>query len=456
MKMKFLLSALSSLCCAAVSVFAASDYSLKVTMTPKDGILQENETVTLRCRLLKKNQPAKGVALRVITRWERNDVASRDFPFDETHQECTVSYKGTKPGWVYFGFQVIDANGKVVATPGKQIKQRLKSKEYLYETGAVFSPEKIIAVDTYPADMEEFWAKEKQKVYDMPMKPELTEIPVKGKFKGKIRHWSLVVNCPGRYPVTGYMAIPVGAKKKSLPVIIDYQSLVSQDVPPTRVCHYAAGSGCAHVYVTWHGFPTGRKQSFYVKERYKTPVTAEIGKADKWFYHDMFLRAIRTLQFAKTLPEWNGKDLVVRGGSLGGWQSAGAAAVDHDVTMALVSVPGGCEFFGGKVGRRSGGIFKSSSNEKLLEKPAVARTAALHDCVNFAKMIKCETYVCTGFSDELCCPSGVYAFYNNIPAGVTKDMTTYPETGHYGTTSNTKGDARLGKGVGSALVQEDK
>ena len=58
-------------------------------------------------------------------------------------------------------------------------------------------------------------------------------------------------------------------------------------------------------------------------------------------------------------------------------------------------------------------------------------------------MIHCPTFVCTGFVDEVCFPSSVYAFYNALPANIKKVMTTNPSTGHYGTTANTAGNAYL-------------
>ena len=75
--------------------------------------------------------------------------------------------------------------------------------------------------------------------------------------------------------------------------------------------------------------------------------------------------------------------------------------------------------------------------------PKAMEAMAYYDCVNFAKYITCETYVCTGFADELCPPSNVFAMYNNIPSTTPKEMTTNPLTGHYGTTKNVKGNKRI-------------
>ena len=52
--------------------------------------------------------------------------------------------------------------------------------------------------------------------------------------------------------------------------------------------------------------------------------------------------------------------------------------------------------------------------------------------------------VCGGYSANECChPSSVYAFYNALPKGTKKSISTSPRTGHFGTTVNTDGKNRL-------------
>lgn len=36
------------------------------------------------------------------------------------------------------------------------------------------------------------------------------------------------------------------------------------------------------------------------------------------YFKFMILRDLRAIEYAKTLPEWNGKDITVSGGSMGG------------------------------------------------------------------------------------------------------------------------------------------
>ena len=79
---------------------------------------------------------------------------------------------------------------------------------------------------------------------------------------------------------------------------------------------------------------------------------------------------------------------------------------------------------------------------------------AYFDIVNFAPRTNCEVFVCTGFTDETCPPSNVYAYYNALKC--PKTMSTNPRTGHFGTTKNIKGNAKLEALIGSITVYNYK
>ena len=84
--------------------------------------------------------------------------------------------------------------------------------------------------------------------------------------------------------------------------------------------------------------------------------------------------------------------------------------------------------------------------------PEYAEKGFYYDAINFAKRIKCETYVCTGFIDESCYPSNVYALYNSIPKSTPKTMSSNPCTGHFWTTKNVGGDERVRKLFGTVTI----
>ena len=244
--------------------------------------------------------------------------------------------------------------------------------------------------------------------------------------------------------MTGYLALPANANKKSLPAAVYWLSWSASDAYPIDAIRRAR-NGFIGFAPTWHGRPCNMGKAYY---NYNTTIKIDSGLAgiedrDTWCFAGMFYRVMRALDFVKSLPEWDGKTLVSMGGSLGGAQSVAAAALDKDVTTAVVNVPCFCEFDGGASGRKSSipVIYIADRIAKGDKRPL--ESCAYYDCVNFAPMIKCEIYVCTGFSDELCPPSNVYAFYNAIPKTTKKMISTNPFTGHGGLTPNPNADKRL-------------
>lgn len=67
---------------------------------------------------------------------------------------------------------------------------------------------------------------------------------------------------------------------------------------------------------------------------------------DTFYFKGMYMRVLRALAYAKTRPEWDGRTLLVYGGSQGGAQAMAAAALDPDVSFCLVTVPALCDHAG--------------------------------------------------------------------------------------------------------------
>jgi cephalosporin-C deacetylase-like acetyl esterase len=425
---------------AASAAFAG--YSLDVRLNKSDGYYTVGEPAVCTATLMKDGKPAAGEKLRCTVKRERDILKSDEFACDG--KPVTVEASMDRPGWLFFAFEIIGADGK--PRQGKGICQHPRKPTIVGEIGAMYDPDKIQALDSRPADFDQYWASCRAKLDRVSLEPKLTAVDVPAALQGKVRCYRVVVPCLGRTPVTGYLAVPVGAKPGSLPACVDYLSMVWADAS-RKVAVETACKGVLALYASWHGLPTGKTNEQY--EKIARTWYAEGGKAgdtdrDTWFSHDMYLRVMRALDFIKSRPEWNHKTLVVRGGSLGGIQTIAAAALDQDVTVAVVSVPSGCEYNGYKQRRDAAALYHGKEAIARIEAdPRRAVTLAYHDGVNFARRIKCDTYVCTGFADELCTPSSVFAFYNAMPPTTRKFMSTNPTTGHYGTTKNTAGDKHL-------------
>ena len=429
-------AAILAVLCAVTTLFGAFT-GHKISLNHPNGYYKVGETATCRVTLCKDGKPLNGLMARVTIYWEGKKVEHIDFK--TTGAPVEFSYKADKPGWVFFRFEVMDNNGNIQRGPGVQNSPAKPTT--VTEAGAIFSADEIRTNIRRPDDFEAFWADRRAQLDRVPIEPKYEALPDPAP---GIKLFTVEVPCLGGYPVTGYLAVPENAKPKSLPAYIYWASWSASDAYPSDAVKFAR-KGAIGFAPTWHGRPCNKGKAYY---NYNTTIRINSGlegieSPDTWCFSGMFYRVMRALDFVKSRPEWNGRILVSMGGSLGGAQSAAAAALDKDVTTAVVNVPCFCEFDGWASGRKSSipHFYIAKRIEDGDRRPL--DTGLYFDLVNLAPMIKCETYVCTGFSDELCPPSNVFAFYNAIPATTKKLMSTNPFTGHYGTTANPKADRRL-------------
>jgi cephalosporin-C deacetylase-like acetyl esterase len=136
-----------------------------------------------------------------------------------------------------------------------------------------------------------------------------------------------------------------------------------------------------------------------------------IGNTDreKSYFLDMYLRDSRALDYVLTRPDWDGKTVVLMGGSMGGQQSLALAGLRPEkITAVLVCVPAGADTNGDLHGRKAGYPYWPSDN------PDAMKTALYFDTVNFASRIKAPVLAGIGFIDTTSPPAGVWTALNQI------------------------------------------
>jgi len=137
-----------------------------------------------------------------------------------------------------------------------------------------------------------------------------------------------------------------------------------------------------------------------------------IGNTDreKSYFLDMYLRDSRALDYLLTRADWDGKTVVLTGGSMGGQQSLVLAGLRPEkVTDVLVCVPAGADTNGDLHGRKAGYPNWPSTNSDIM------RTALYFDPVNFASRIKAPVMAGMGFIDTTAPPGGIWTALNQIP-----------------------------------------
>lgn len=432
--MKNLLFAVSALACIAAFAAAPAPKAYKLaiynvtssgwtnaynqTYVSADyGLFAKGECPKFGIRALESGKPAAGETVDVSVEVP-GEVQPKAVPvkLDEKGEALLEVTAPRLPGWVH-----------VVGTLGRAKAQ----------AGAICDKEAICPSQPPPADFKAFWESEIAALKKVPMKATLKEVEPQKALAGKVRTWEFEVACAGPRPSTGYISMPVGAKPKSLPLYVGFNG--AGDVAAYRSDHY--GEVAIAIQVNKFGIPNGLGQPWdYAKTAWyesdikdyqyrgmESPKTA--------FFKWMILRNLRAMEYGKSLPEWNGRDFLLNGESLGGGQVLIMGALDPDVTFVSSCVPALCDHNARLAGRCNGypQLWKPEADGSCpANMKQIAETARYFDAMNFCTLFRPgqEVTVGTGFCDTMCPPDGVIAAYHNIPAGVKKYLWLNPPAGH--------------------------
>ena len=361
----------------------------------------------------------KGEETRKV-QWERvGDDGIKENGTEEVAPGGTFTVKTAsgRPGFVHVNTHILNADGK-----------RVDSRQTRWFASAAVEPEEIRGVDE-PDDFDAFWNKQKQRLADTPWRDGVKREKVES---ANTRHdiYRLTIPAPGPQPATAHILIPKNAgpdAKKGLSVSFHGYGWGGNGVPNPD-WH---GDGEIHIDVNAHGFELGREAEYY--KDFERAVTAkgmygfvaeENANPETTYFNGMILRGLRVLEYAKSLPEWNGKTLTVKGGSQGGFQALVLAGLDRDVTFCDANVPWICDM-GGKARLGRWGAWQPDFTDAL----------NYYDPVHHASRIPatCKVYISrNGLGDTVCPPSGICAVYNNINAPKAMRMVQGSEHGDWG------------------------
>ena len=433
----------------AIAPALAGMITYKCTVNKKDAVFKQGEKIIFTARMLEDGKTvSRPLHLRYILYHDHKIVKDGLIKAD---RDIALETSLDRPGWVFLQLFAVEEykDGNVIKK--RQVFQTIikNGKKRTVKAsggiGAMVSPEQITPGMKEPADFDEFWNNAKKELAAVPVKlieskPVPQNIIVKAGIKNPEKYIfsDIKIQCAGGMPVSGYLTMPKNAEKGSLPAIVTYHGA------GVRSANLHAGDIANDIIVldvNAHGIENGKPEEFYTdlrKNHYYTTLDVKRQKnylrwnrddRNKYYMRGMFLRVLRALEYVKSLPEWDGKHLLVSGTSQGGTQSIVAAALDKDVSFARAGVPGWCDISGVLADRRSGGgnIY---SLEEVRANPELAKESSYFDCMFFARRIKCPIYINTGFTDTVCAPSSIFATYNQIPSTTKKHMQTVPDFGH--------------------------
>ncbi len=376
----------------------ANDYYFFGTLNRKSPVFKPGEEMVFTVTFFDKNdKPVKGKKLL----WTRtgDDGITQKGEAVSTEEGVKITTSTNKPGFVRLYVTAIDENGKKIMG----MFRHNKKKPIFFDGGACVAPDTLQGLPE-PKDFDEFWAQQKKTLAFVQMKV-LEKRLVKE--NGKVVVYDMKISCAGKMPVSGYLVMPKNAKPKSLPAEVAFSGYGISGAG------YNLSNGKNKIYfqINAHGIENGKPKEYYDNLK-NTTLKAyafskeENSRTETTYFNGMFMRIMRALQYVKSLPEWNRKDLKASGGSQGGLQSLAAAGLDQDVTSCFAWSPWCCDFGRTKL-------------KRMVGRWHVEYTPVLEyfDTVNLVKRSNpnCKLSIISNLGDYVCPPSGVWIAYNNFP-----------------------------------------
>lgn len=288
---------------------------------------------------------------------------------------------------------------------------------------AAFETEKIQPTVKDPADFDSFWNNAIAEARKMDLDPRMTLLSDRCTSEANVYHVSFR-NDAFASRIYGILAVP--KKPGKYPAILR--------VPGAGIRPYAgdprtAALGFITLEIGIHGIPVNLDPQVYTDLAGGGLLaynTVKMNDRNTHYYKRVYLGCVRAVDFIFSLPEFNGTDVAVTGGSQGGALAIVTAGLDKRIRYMAAIYPALCDHTG-YLNKRAGGWPHYYRDTE--PKPGEIETLAYFDVVNFARRVSMPGYYTWGYNDLTCPPTSMHSAYNVISA--PKDLFIYQETGHW-------------------------
>lgn len=314
-------------------------------------------------------------------------------------------------------------NGRAVISVGTMrnpgfldcvLKADIAGKSCTHHVKIGFSPEKLRPYTQQPADFVEFWNKAKSEAQQCPMTFTTKYVPEYS--NEKVDCYLIKLQCykKGQH-VYGYLTRPK-AKGKYPVVLCPPGAGVKTLKEPMRHRFYAE-QGFIRLEMEIHGLnPELSPETFKdLSASFGDYLLKGLDDRDNYYMKKVYLACVRAIDYLTSLDEWDGKNVIVQGGSQGGALALITAGLDSRVTLCVANHPALSDMAGYKAGRADGyPHFFTKLNNYHTDTQEKLQTMAYYDVVNFARQINIPVYLTWGYNDNTCPPTTSYIVYNTL------------------------------------------
>lgn len=330
-------------------------------------------------------------------------------------------------------------------TPGfrdMKLSVSLDGKTYEHHIKVGFSVDKIKPYTQEPQDFRSFWQKNVEELKQVPMS--YTKELYKDYCTDKIDCYlvRLQIDKMG-HSMYGFLFYPKNAQPGKHPVVLCPPGAGIKTIKDPMRNKYYAENGFVRFEVEIHGLdPRISSETFgeisrAFNDRNGGYLANGLENKDIYYMKHVYVGLVRCVDFLTSLPEWDGKNVAVQGGSQGGALSIIAAGLDSRVTQCVANHPALSDMAGYAAKGGTGGYPHFCRQPQILSNKDCLNTLAYFDVVNFARYVKAPTYLTWGYNDVTCPPTTSYAVWNTLKC--TKESLLTPINEHWTTTETNRG-----------------
>lgn len=306
-------------------------------------------------------------------------------------------------------------------TPGFRdvvLTMKLDGQSYTHHVKVGFSPEKIQPFTQEPKDFNTFWQGNLDELAKLPLT--YTKEIAKEYCTDKVDCYLVKIPVSRRKQcVYGYLFYPKNAQPGKHPVVLCPPGAGIKTIKEPLRHKYYAENGSIRLEIEIHGLdPRLPKETFDdISRAFNSDPTGYlengIDNRDRYYMKHVYLALVRCIDLLTSLPEWDGRNVAVQGGSQGGALALVAAGLDKRVNLCVVNHPALSDMAGYTEKGRTGG-YPHFNRMTGLYTPDNISTMAYYDVVNFARKVKATTYMTWGYNDNTCPPTTSYAVWNTL------------------------------------------
>lgn len=330
-------------------------------------------------------------------------------------------------------------------TPGfrdMKLSVSLDGKTYEHHIKVGFSVDKIKPYTQEPQDFRSFWQKNVEELKQVPMS--YTKELYKDYCTDKIDCYlvKLQIDQMG-HSMYGFLFYPKNAQPGKHPVVLCPPGAGIKTIKDPMRNKYYAENGFVRFEVEIHGLdPRISSETFgeisrTFNDRNGGYLANGLENKDIYYMKHVYVGLVRCIDFLTSLPEWDGKNVAVQGGSQGGALAIIAAGLDSRVTQCVANHPALSDMAGYAAKGGTGGYPHFCRQPQILSNKDCLNTLAYFDVVNFARYVKAPTYLTWGYNDVTCPPTTSYAVWNTLKC--TKESLLTPINEHWTTTETNRG-----------------